>query len=635
MLGKIILFRKKIEFSMASVVNLTYVQSIKLWFDSYFGEKPFACPKEYNWTDEEGGEKRKYELTTLQRFFVTMHEPSSCIGAQWISNFVMAVILLNIIVNVMMTLPQYRRYPVSNCAAPACDNDATLCPGIVVCTPISEPWLTGIDDICVILFSIEYLMRIVTVWSVPVRLSNLLPPEWDEEEKFCAKHEEREQMLEPAQNGFNVVYSYFWSLKNLIDVIAIIPFYITLINPNTDASLSFIRVLRLFRIVRAFKMNASAGVTNLIIKTVTESMEVIMLLIFFAGMIILIYGFVIFDTEIGTYVVTAEYPDGAYIRQDIEGNEVKSPFSSTLLGMYWAVVTMTTVGYGDIYPVTVFGRILAVTCAFVGVLFMALPISILGANFTVQYQRLNEVQRIERKRKQTMMLANKASVASGKEIKIDLDYEVNKAIGEQEKKERESRPTTWGGINGKGTTGSRNADTLIHEKDMKAIERAKYLHKREQELEMTPMEADRQRGYSLGSIDEYSTSGSIKGGSTENNSLSPRSPRRADRSGSTGSIEQITDNISEAIDKMTSANTAEEKMVIMIASTAELKNLSQQLTQDVEDDLRVATFRAKNITESCTSLVDNFSNLLKEQMIELRSNVELTTKESAAAGGGK
>merc|ERR1711988_864131 len=94
------------------------------------------------------------------------------------------------------------------------------------------------------------------------------------------------------------------------------------------------------------------------------------------------------------------------------------PYTSTLVGMYWAVITMTTVGYGDIVPVTTEGRLIAVACAFVGVLFMALPISILGANFTVQYQRLSANQRQERKRRTSVMLAKKASIKTGKAVKV-------------------------------------------------------------------------------------------------------------------------------------------------------------------------------------------------------------------------
>lgn len=386
--------------------------------ETYFESKAIFVPERYTFVDEETRLVRQYDLDHIQRFFMTFHEPSSCFIATVASNSVMLVIVINIVVNILMTLPQYRSVAVDSCNSPACDNDSVLCPGTVICAPTTDAKLVTIDDWCVIIFTIEYFFRLLTVWSVPMRLANLVPKGWDEEEMFVAGHEDREALIEPKQKWYSTTLGYFFQGKNLIDLVAILPFYITLADPGSSASLSFIRALRLFRIVRAFNMNASAGVTNLIIRTVQESLEVIMLLLFFSSMIIIIFGSIIVDAEAGTYTVSTDYPDGAYVRKGVDGDYERTPFVSTIMGMYWAVITMTTVGYGDIVPVSNVGRMIAVACAFIGVLFMALPISILGANFTVQYQRLSANQRQERKRRTSVMLAKKASLKTGKEIKV-------------------------------------------------------------------------------------------------------------------------------------------------------------------------------------------------------------------------
>ena len=83
-------------------------------------------------------------------------------------------------------------------------------------------------------------------------------------------------------------------------------------------------------------------------------------------MIIIIFGSIIVDAESGKYTVSAEYPNGAYVRTGVDGMEERTPFVSTIMGMYWAVITMTTVGYGDVVPSSNVGRLLAVACAFVG-----------------------------------------------------------------------------------------------------------------------------------------------------------------------------------------------------------------------------------------------------------------------------
>ena len=425
-------------------------KKIRAAVETYFENKDIFVPEFYTFKDEESNQVRTYDLNRVQRLFMTFHEPSSCFVAQILSNAVMSVIVLNIIVNIMMTLPQYRNVTVTSCSKPACDNDATLCPNETMCAPTTDPQLVLIDDYCVIIFTIEYLFRLATVWSVPMRLANLVTKGWDDEEMFVAGVEDRDVELEPKQKWYTTTVGYFFQGKNLIDLVAILPFYITLANPGSNASLSFIRALRLFRIVRAFNMNASAGVTNLIIKTVQESLEVILLLLFFSSMIIIIFGSIIVDAEAGTYTVNEAYPEGAYIRRGVDGDYERTPFVSTLMGMYWAVITMTTVGYGDIVPVTNVGRLIAVACAFVGVLFMALPISILGANFTVQYQRLSANQRQERKRRTSVMLAKKASIKTGKAVKVK-ELELPSISPENSKS---------GGLK----TGNRMADAIMEER---------------------------------------------------------------------------------------------------------------------------------------------------------------------------
>lgn len=581
----------------------------KLSIEQYFSERPFFVPRVYEWSQDDNSddqEVRTYELSPVQRFFVLLHEPSSCISAGWVSNFVLLVILVNVICNVYMTFPASRRYPVDTCLEPACDNDPILCPNKVMCAPTTEPSLVRIDDICVIIFSIEYVARLFSVWTVPLRLASMVPPQWDEEEHFCARHEDRDRILEPPQRWYTSVWGYFWQGKNLIDVVAIIPFYVTLIDPNADASLSFIRVLRLFRIVRAFNMNANTGVTSLIIKTVNESMEVILLLLFFSAMIILIYGSIIFDVEMGTYTVNALHPDGAYLRKNIEGEIGESPFTSTLVGMYWAVITMTTVGYGDIYPVANVGRVLAVTCAFVGVLFMALPISILGANFTVQYQRLSEQQRMERKKRATLLLTKKLESTSGKEIKVDVDYEVAKSMVKEDKAKGigshlpvDGSPSLRGSailsnaIGGVRTaTGNRMADLVIGERSQAEADRAAYL-----------------RNYEMVSLSDNTAV-------EDSGNLTPRSEScdgQRPRASSVSSVSFSGDDAGVVVKRvLAGCKTSEDKKEALLKMIRRVNAASVALSKDMEEELRVTTIRYRGLTENCVSLCEALSSLLEE-----------------------
>jgi len=590
-----------------SSIQIGRLQRWKLAIEDYFAEKPFFVPEHYTWQTEDGDseeteEKREYLLTPIQRFFVMLQEPSSSILAGWVSNFVLTVILVNVVCNVYMTLPGSRNYPVTTCPVPACSHDPVLCPGTIMCPPTTDPFLVRIDDICVIIFSIEYVSRLSTVWTVPMRLAGLVNPQWDEEEQFCARHEERAQVLEPPQKWYGVMWSYIWQGKNLIDVVAIIPFYVTLANPDADASLSFIRVLRLFRIVRAFNINASSGVTSLIIKTVTESMEVIMLLLFFSAMIILIYGSIIFDAEMGTYTVDADNKNGVYLRQALDGSMAESPFSSALVGMYWAVITMTTVGYGDIYPVSDVGRTLAVTCAFVGVLFMALPISILGANFTVQYQRLSESQRIERKKRATLLLSKKLEHFSGKEIKVDVDYEVAKSMVKEDKKKGANpkktpvRKISTNAIGGQVTiTGNRIADMILSNQAKSEEAREALIR----QYEMVP----------IASGDEDLPSGGTEG-SVEPSHVVLAKTRSTELE---NDLASSADESTKALVAMMQGKCPDEKKQILIDMAANMSTLAASLQLDLEVELQRTVARYREMSESVSAFAQIVSTVLAEE----------------------
>jgi potassium voltage-gated channel Shaw-related subfamily C protein len=77
-------------------------------------------------------------------------------------------------------------------------------------------------------------------------------------------------------------------------------------------------------------------------------------------------------------------------------NEVEdNKFDSILIGLWWAIVTITTLGYGDIVPVTPLGRIIGGFCALCGLIFLALPIPIIVSNFTTYYTHAKAHQKLK------------------------------------------------------------------------------------------------------------------------------------------------------------------------------------------------------------------------------------------------
>ena len=94
---------------------------------------------------------------------------------------------------------------------------------------------------------------------------------------------------------------------------------------------------------------------------------------------------------------------GCYIRPTHDGYGLEaSPFRNIPVSMYWVIVTMTTVGYGDFYPTSTIGRSVTIVVVYAGILAIALPITVIGNNFTRNY----EVHRVntERQRERTQKL---------------------------------------------------------------------------------------------------------------------------------------------------------------------------------------------------------------------------------------
>lgn len=118
-------------------------------------------------------------------------------------------------------------------------------------------------------------------------------------------------------------------------------------------------------------------------RTMTNSIPALSILLAFSLIGIVFFGAVIFFFEEGSFVVNTDYPNGEYLRPSISGyTKEASTFDSILVSMYWTVTTITTVGYGDYVPTTYAGRFVAVIAIYCGVFVFALPISVIGSNFS-------------------------------------------------------------------------------------------------------------------------------------------------------------------------------------------------------------------------------------------------------------
>jgi len=209
----------------------------------------------------------------------------------------------------------------------------------VVTFPI--PWRLAhafetFEKISIIIFTVEYLLRI---WT--------------------------SDFLFPEEKRLSALKKYVFSGMAIIDLLAILPFYLPMLFPIKLLGLRALRLVRLLRICKLSRYSESLAYIGIVFKSkardIVASFFVVFLLLIVASL--LIY----------------------YAEHDAQPESFKNAFS----GLWWAVATLTTVGYGDIYPVTVFGRIIGALIAILGIGMVAIPTGIISSGFVEHLQARN------------------------------------------------------------------------------------------------------------------------------------------------------------------------------------------------------------------------------------------------------
>ncbi|MDN3515973.1 MAG: ion transporter [Candidatus Brocadia sp.] len=149
----------------------------------------------------------------------------------------------------------------------------------------------------------------------------------------------------------------------LVDLMAILPFYVPMFLP---LDLRFIRALRLFRLLRILKMGRYSDSLRTLGNVLNEKKEELLIALFAVLILLVVASSFIY------FVENAAQPEA---------------FSSIPEAMWWGVATLTTVGYGDIYPITSLGRFLGAIVAILGVGTIAIPAGILTSGFAREIQR--------------------------------------------------------------------------------------------------------------------------------------------------------------------------------------------------------------------------------------------------------
>lgn len=150
----------------------------------------------------------------------------------------------------------------------------------------------------------------------------------------------------------------------LVDLIAILPFFISFVVPTVDTR--FVRVIRMLRLFRLFKLarySESMQLLGDVLKAKIGDLTVAFFILF----LVLIFA--------------------SYLMYNAEHDAQPDVFSSIPSAMWWGIITLTTIGYGDTFPVTVLGKVIGATIAIIGIAVYAIPTGIIASAFVEELRK--------------------------------------------------------------------------------------------------------------------------------------------------------------------------------------------------------------------------------------------------------
>jgi len=192
-----------------------------------------------------------------------------------------------------------------------------------------------VELVTIVFFTIEYILRL---WTA--------------------------DYLYPNVPRVTAVFRFVFSFLGIIDLLTFLPYYLPIIFP---AGIVAFRIFRVIRIFRLFRINAQYDAFNVIIDIINEKKKQIL------SSMVLIFIFLV---------------AASLCMYDLEHAAQPELFDNAFSGMWWAVSALLTVGYGDIYPITTMGRIMAILTAFLGVGMVAVPTGIISAGFVEHYTKM-------------------------------------------------------------------------------------------------------------------------------------------------------------------------------------------------------------------------------------------------------
>lgn len=251
---------------------------------------------------------------------------------------------------------------------------------VVICANILVTFLQTFDELS-FLFPAFHVIEVITILI------------------FCVEYILRiwtADYLYPDKSEFRSRLRFLISFDGIIDLLTILPFFFL-------SGMVIFRMLRVARIFHLFRLNARYDSFNVITTVLYEKRNQIISSVFIVLVLMLASSLCMYSVE-----------------HDSQPEVFRNAFS----GIWWSMSTLLTVGYGDIYPITTLGRIMAICIAYLGVGAVAIPTGIISAGFVEQYQRKSSISNVR-----------EADIHEIAEIFVDRRY-AGKSVEEMEEAEQ-------------------------------------------------------------------------------------------------------------------------------------------------------------------------------------------------------
>jgi hypothetical protein len=296
--------------------------------------------------------KLETTLSSLERIFITFASDASCVLGKLVSAVVMLCIIVSSTSFILSTLqgPLWQYQP--------CEK----------CKPMPRPIFGQIELACLVIFTAEFLLKLLTCHAIRIQLLNadLLV------ETLCSDEQAK------RFGRLDRIMAFWKEPSNVIDFLAIAPYYFELlIGSQTNLMvLRLVRLTRMFRILRLGKFNDAMEALT---ETFRVSAAPLSVLGFYISLGILVTSSLVYFAEVGTW---DPEQDAYFVENSLNNEKQESAFVSIPECFWWNIVSVTTVGYGDLYPVTKLGKTFGSATIIVGVIAFAMPVGVISSNFS-------------------------------------------------------------------------------------------------------------------------------------------------------------------------------------------------------------------------------------------------------------